>query len=78
MSDLSSGRLASVALKAAPAKETAKPAGGAKGGSWGKPGPKAKAAAAATPASGDRVILSNASSGFEIPVSTTMFEAARV
>lgn len=88
-----------VNLKAKPAPETIK-TGGAKG-SWGKPGPKAAAAAAAgsavfsavasastavkeavLPASADgkpeRTMLSNGSSGFEIPIKSGMFSADRI
>ena len=67
-----SGRAGSVALKAAPAKETVKAPGAAKG-SWGKTAPKAKPVV-----DGVRIMLSEGSSGFEIPVKTGMFEADRI
>ena len=71
-----SGRLATVTLKATPAPEKAKIAGAGKG-SWGKPGPKAKAAE--TPVQGgSKVLLSDATTGFKIPVSSTMFDSDRV
>lgn len=75
---LLSGRLQTVALKATPAPEAPKEkvAGAAKG-SWGKVAPKAKAAAPAA-AGEDKVYLSNASSGFAIPIKTTMFESDRI
>ena len=69
-----SGRLATVTLKATPAKEKPKVAGASKG-SWGKTAPKAKDANA----SGDfKTVLSDATSGFEIPVTKRMFEVDRV
>jgi glutamyl-tRNA synthetase len=73
-----SGRLATITLKAKPAAETPKAPGGSKG-SWGKPGAK-KVAAPAAPAAeeGVKANLSDATSGFEIPVKTGMFESARV
>ncbi|KAK8844112.1 glutamate-tRNA ligase [Kwoniella newhampshirensis] len=80
------GRAQTVALKATPTPDKPKTAGGAKG-SWGKPGPKAAAAVAAPPSStsksapdedGTRILLSNGSSGFEIPVKSKMFEAERI
>ncbi|WVR08947.1 glutamate-tRNA ligase [Kwoniella sp. DSM 27419] len=64
------GRLQTITLKATPAAEKPKAAGGPKG-SWGKPGTKA------TPVTDDvnsKVYLSNGSTGFEIPVRTNMFE----
>lgn len=86
-----SGRLQTVALKATPAKEKPKAAGASKG-SWGKAAPKAATGAAATEApaastkdtqgseiSGDfKTVLSDGTSGFEIPVTKRMFEVDRV
>lgn len=70
------GRLATITLKATPAAETPKVAGASKG-SWGKPG--AKKAAAPTPVQdGVKVNLSEASTGFEIPVKVDMFESPRI
>lgn len=63
-----SGRLQTVTLKAEPAKEKAKVPGAVKG-SWGKAVPKAKTEAA----NGDKIILSEGSTGFEIPVTNRMF-----
>ncbi|KAK4688358.1 hypothetical protein P7C73_g1752, partial [Tremellales sp. Uapishka_1] len=74
------GRLQTVTLKATPAPETTKIPGAAKG-SWGKPGPKAKAAeaeAAAEEGHPTRIMLANATSGFEIPIKTKMFTADRI
>lgn len=78
-----SGRLQTVTLKATPAAVTPKAPGGAKG-SWGKPGTKAPAAAAAgsaTPTakaadvdSDVKVYRSDGDHGFEIPVKTKMFD----
>ncbi|WOO84936.1 putative glutamate--tRNA ligase, cytoplasmic [Vanrija pseudolonga] len=67
------GRLQTVALKATPAAAAPKAAGGPKG-SWGKPGTK-KAAGAEEDV---KVYLSNATSGFEIPVKTKMFQSDRI
>lgn len=55
---------------------TPKAPGGAKG-SWGKPGPKAKAQAAAGEGHA-KTYLSEGSTGFAIPVNTNMFDAASV
>lgn len=63
-----------ITLKATPAPETVKTPG-AKGGSWGKPGSKPKAA---TVEEGVKVNLSNATTGFEIPVKTGMFDSGRI
>lgn len=77
MADASgSGRLQTVTLKAEPAPEKAKQPGGSKG-SWGKTAPKPKATGAPA-ADGVRVMLSNGSSGFEIPVKTNMFESEKI
>ncbi len=63
----------SVTLKAAPAKESAKPTGAAKG-SWGKPTTKTEG----PEMNGTRTTQSDGTSGFEIPVTTSMFEADRI
>lgn len=72
-----SGRLQTVQLKATPTAEAPKDKSGPKG-SWGKPGAAKKAAPAAAAADGTRVIRSNATAGFDIPVSTSMFTADRI
>ena len=71
-----------ITLKATPAAETAKPAGASKG-SWGKTpaAPKVAAPAKQSAAGGEvktKVYLSNSTSGFEIPVTTNMFESDKV
>lgn len=63
-------------LKATPAAASAPKKAGAAKGSWGKPG--AKKEAPVEGASADRTILSNATAGFEMPVSTSMFESNRI
>lgn len=65
-----------VTLKAEPAKETVKT--GAPKGSWGKPGPKAAAAAAGKEDDGTRTVLSEGSTGFEIQVPKAMFVSDRI
>ena len=70
---MSSGRQQTVSLKAAPAKETIKSAGGTKG-SWGK----TPAKATGLRADGIKTLLSDGTSGIEIPVKTKMFEADRI
>lgn len=76
------GRTASVALKAVPAPAGAVPAGEKKPtttGGWGK-GANAKAPAAAAPAKNpnDKVLLSEGTEGFEIPVTTSMYTVDRI
>jgi glutamyl-tRNA synthetase len=70
---MTSGRLATVELKAQPAAVQTKTPGAAKG-SWGKPAPKAKVQEAS--ADGIKTYLSEGTSGFEIPIKSNMFESA--
>lgn len=71
-----SGRLQTISLKAKSTDSDKPKEKSAAKGSWGKPGPKAAAAAAS--ADGAKVILSSGTSGFEIPVSARMFESDRI
>lgn len=75
------GRTASVASKAVPPPAGAAPAEKkpATVGGWGK-GAKAPAAAAAAPAKNrnDKVMLSEGTEGFEIPVTTSMYSVDRI
>ncbi|KAK6906152.1 glutamate-tRNA ligase [Kwoniella mangroviensis CBS 8507] len=76
------GRLQTISLKATPAVEKPKVAGASKG-SWGKPGPTTTAAPAAATTIGEskddtKILLSNGSSGFKIPVKTGMFESDKI
>jgi Mor family transcriptional regulator len=74
---LSSGRLATVELKAKPAAAQTKAAGGAKA-SWGKPGATKPKAQESASTDGTKIYLSEGKSGFEIPIKTEMFESARI
>ncbi|WRT69194.1 glutamate-tRNA ligase [Kwoniella shivajii] len=72
------GRLQTITLKATPSAEKPKVAGAPKG-SWGKPGTKATATTAGdTNEHGTRILLSEGTSGFKIPIKSGMFEAEKV
>ncbi len=70
--------MATVTLKATPAKEKPKVAGATKG-SWGKTPAKPKESVSGSGVAGDfKTVLSDGTSGFEIPVTKRMFEVDRV
>lgn len=74
-----SGRLQTISLKAKSTDSDKPKEKGAAKGSWGKPGPKAAAAKAVeSNEAAPKVILSSGTSGFEIPVSSRMFESDRI
>ncbi|WWC72977.1 glutamate-tRNA ligase [Kwoniella pini CBS 10737] len=72
------GRLQTITLKATPAAEKPKVAGASKG-SWGKPvSTKPTITADSANSDGTKILLSNGTSGFKIPVKSGMFEADKI